>query len=382
MRRIAPRLLLVSLFSLVALEVAARGWLRVSLGSSFTRPRRVLDSFYPELAKVRGREIVAGDGVLDVLVLGGSVPNPRWSSVEPALAEVLTRLSRQRVWIHNLATEGHTSRDSLTKYEELGATPFDLVLLYHGINESRTNNVPPDMFDAGYRHYRWYRDIERVRESASLDWVALPYAVSRLVDRVRGGSVLPPFEPPEEWLDHGATIASAAPFRANYEAILALARERGQPVVTATFATWFAPGYTREAFSARELAYSRHRTPLHRWGRPENVRSAVEAHNAELRGSSRSPGRKTACTSSTSRAPCPGASGTSTTCATSRWRARASGSDCSSPRSGRRSGWSEAYSARSSFNRSKDAWNTSFPMPFTSSSRSASAQSKLAVHST
>ena len=61
--------------------------------------------------------------------------------------------------------------------------------------------------------------------------------------------------------------------------ILALARERGEPVLLATFAVHVPPGYSREAFDAGSLGYAKHGFPIEIWGRPENVVLAVQRHN-------------------------------------------------------------------------------------------------------
>jgi hypothetical protein len=72
-------------------------------------------------------------------------------------------------------------------------------------------------------------------------------------------------------------------FRKNLSDLLALARERGDPVLLATFATYVPAGYEKLAFKKGELDYGRHLVPLEMWGAPRNVLDAVAAHNAVVR---------------------------------------------------------------------------------------------------
>ena len=64
--------------------------------------------------------------------------------MEMELREQLAYLGQRNVRIFNLAMPAHTSRDSWLKYAALRDARFDLVIFYHGINEARVNNAPPE----------------------------------------------------------------------------------------------------------------------------------------------------------------------------------------------------------------------------------------------
>ena len=50
----------------------------------------------------------------------------------------------------------HTTLDSYLKHKALHNKTFDVVVIYHGINEVRANNSPPEIFKPDYSHYAWY----------------------------------------------------------------------------------------------------------------------------------------------------------------------------------------------------------------------------------
>jgi hypothetical protein len=287
MWRGAGRIVLWLVFLAVLVELASRVYLVVGLGASPVGLNHPLARYYPELGVVQATKVPAGDATLDVLLLGGSVLHPKWTPVAAVLNEWLTLETGREVRIHNLAGEGQTSRDSLIKYRRLGGHAFDLVVFYHGINEARANNAPPDVFDPAYAHYGWYRKVNGLDGDRWLPWLAAPAAVRHatrvVIEAVSGGPPVSDHVPPSAWLDYGGDVRSAESFRANLEAIARIARERREPLLLMTFALHVADGYTDRRFRERDLDYNRHLSPIGIWGRPENVVKAVEAHNDILR---------------------------------------------------------------------------------------------------
>ena len=72
-------------------------------------------------------------------------------------------------------------------------------------------------------------------------------------------------------------------FEVNVSRILSLAAERGDRVLTATFAVYIPEDYTLERFRARSLDYGLHCSPAETWGDPDHVRRTVLLHNAITR---------------------------------------------------------------------------------------------------
>jgi len=277
----------IALLSVAALEVAARSFWRIEFQLSFRRPSHPLYAFYPELKFVDAAPPRHDDGFYDVLLLGESVLHHAWGEIEPALQEQLALAGQPNVRIFNLAVPAQTTRDSWLKYAALGAARFDLVMLYHGANEARTNNAPPEMFREDYSHYSWYAMVNALAPSHGTAVFALAYtlryAAARARQRWAPDRYVPTNEPRAEWVEYGRKVRSVASFEHNVAAILALASERGDPVMLMTFATHVPANYSREAFVEKRLDYRLHKMPVETWGRREYVMAAVAAHNDVVR---------------------------------------------------------------------------------------------------
>jgi lysophospholipase L1-like esterase len=233
------------------------------------------------------REIRSDDETFDVLVLAGSTLHDRYGPFEAALREELALRSRREVRVHNLAKAAQGTRDSLIKYQQLDDARFDLVIVYHGINDLRANNIAEADYRDGYEHVEWYRRANWVAAHRDLlRWTALPYllhdariAVEKLLGRYRP---LPP-DSLRNAADYGETLKTVPAFRDNLAAILELARKRGEPVLLMTYAWHLPPDYSKQAFRRRESDYTTHRVPVEGWGRPEHVARGLRAHNEAIR---------------------------------------------------------------------------------------------------
>ena len=290
-------LLISGLLSVLAAELTARVFWRLCCGISLLKPDQILYAYYPELQttgdlpgalrSVAPRLPAHGDGFYDILLLGGSVLHKDWSSVEMELREQLAYRGQRNVRVFNLAMPAHTSRDSLLKYAALGEARYDLVIFYHGINEARANNAPPEIFQQDYGHYSWYAAVNTLAPYHGTAFVALPYTLRYLIVSARykltKDSYLSTYHVPERWVQYGRESRSAASFQQNLGAILTLASQRGDRVLLMTFATYVPENYSREAFKQKQLDYGLHRAPIQWWGLPEHVLATVAVHNEIVR---------------------------------------------------------------------------------------------------
>ena len=277
----------LALLSVAALEVAARSFWRIEFQLSFRRPNHVLYAFYPELKAADIARPRHDDGFYNVLMLGESVLHHNWGEIEPALQEQLALAGQRNIRIFNFAVPAQTTRDSWLKYAALGEARFDLVILYHGANETRTNNAPPEMFREDYSHYSWYTVVNALAPYHGTAVLALPYtlryAAARARQRWASNRFVPTNEPRAEWVEYGRNVRSVASFEQNVAAILDLASERGDPVMLMTFASYVPANYSRKAFEEARLDYRLHRMPVETWGRREYVLAALAAHNDVVR---------------------------------------------------------------------------------------------------
>jgi hypothetical protein len=276
-----------ALVYLAAAELAARLFWRVVYGVPVAHPDRILYAYYPELAEVDGARPSRDDPFFDVVLLGPSVLQRAWGTIEQDLHERLSLELGRKVRIFNLAMRAQTSRDTWLKYEALADARFELVVFYHGINDARANNVPPAAFRDDYSHMPWYQLVQALAPSHGRARFALPHTLRWLAARARSpwtsDRSAAPGVPRAEWIEHGREVRSATAFRRNLENVLALAERRGDPVLLMTFATYVPADYSPEAFAESRLDYATHLSPIEIWGRREYVLDAVARHNEIVR---------------------------------------------------------------------------------------------------
>ncbi len=273
-----------------ALEITGRAYYMVRKHQSFwITPRRLVDLWYPE---VRAERAKYRPGEVNVLILGGSVLHHDFGNVEGELRQRLEASLGQPVAVVNLAMLAHGTLDSCYKYQLVRDLPFDAVLVYHGINELRANNVPPRFWRDDYSHYAWYDEINfyfRHPWLAGLPFIA-PYYVKHLYvalfrEVLHPQAFVKQHRPRPDWMVYGSTIRTAGPFRANLERIIALARAKQDPIVLMTFASYVPKSYTLERFKRGELPYAAgdRKKEIELWGFPENIVKGLEVHNTVIR---------------------------------------------------------------------------------------------------
>ncbi len=247
----------------------------------------ILSSFYPELKFIANTDNPRVRSRAGVLILGGSVISNAWGNISTVVREELSRSSGRRISVLNLAKPAHTTLDSYWKYRELEDRDFTVVAIYHGINDARTNNCPPDVFRADYSHYSWYLDLHRLLAHPESEWIVLPYTMEMLFHRIEARigkrRIIPTARPPKQWVKQGGEIKSEASFQSNLQKILNLARKRNARVLLMTFAKHLPANYSRNAFLTQSLPYSLHSAPIEAWGSPANVSKAIDVHNEVIR---------------------------------------------------------------------------------------------------
>lgn len=286
--RLAWFILSQVLIIVILLEVGSRVFWRVKFGIPFWATDEIIYAFYPQLKDIKQGPGPKNPDSINILFLGGSVLNNRWSGVEAILREKLSGKLPKTINIYNLAEVAHTTLDSYYKYKYLDNIPFDLVVVYHGINDTRTNNAPPTVFRDDYWHYSWYRFIKLYdKYRLEIKYISFPYTayygLIKFCERLRIIPLIKAQGYKDDWLQYGATIKTATPFKANVTKIIDLAASRGQPVLLMTFAYYLPPNYTRENFRQKLLDYGSHRSPLEIWGKPEHVVAGLAAHNLVIR---------------------------------------------------------------------------------------------------
>ena len=217
-------------------------------------------------------EISVHDPFFDVLLLGGSVLEKAAANLESELQ----RYTDQRFRVFNLARPAHTSRDSYLKNTLLAHQRFELIVIYHGINDVRLNCCLEADFRKDYTHGCWYagfvNKLNRVRRSA------LPL----IVDTGKGTTG----HPTEEQLSLGKTLKTPPVFRSNMQNIVRAASETHTAVLLVTFASYIPADYSQDRLQAGQLDYgdgNQFGMAVECWGLPDAVAKTIQAHNDQLR---------------------------------------------------------------------------------------------------
>jgi hypothetical protein len=201
---------------LILSEGASRAYFAIRSKSSFLAPDLDL-VFYGELRGVEDAPVTRDDGRFDVLLLGGSALHPSFGEIETYLGRRLEEALEKPVRVYNLARAAHSSRDSLIKYKKLAAKRFDLVVFYHGINEARLNNAPPDLYRDDYTHSSWYTRVDAVRKHPEAPILMLPFALHfagvKIGENTGWIRYLPRHTPRRSGLGTVATSARTGPWK-------------------------------------------------------------------------------------------------------------------------------------------------------------------------
>lgn len=256
------------------------GWMMIPAApDSLGEEAVVWNYFYPELKDSGAADVkTAPESDLKVLLLGASV----MEQIVPALESRLHEEFGDRMRVYNLAKSAHTTRDSVLKYRLLDPQEFDLVIVYHGINDVRMNYCPREYFREDYTHIAWYRGIQRHVKAGTL--------IVKDVVREQFERVWALGKPdPEEW-HYGAEIKTRQPFHNNLEEIISRSNAAQTPILLMSFAWWLPeqdPGGTTQPPAA--YGEGQYKLSADLWGNPQYLPLILNAHNEVIRNLSESP---------------------------------------------------------------------------------------------
>jgi hypothetical protein len=288
---------LLSIF-LAALEI----WARWDCDRQFPGARRPIQVIYPP-NPINGFhdpyfKPKKDYGEFRVLCLGESTS--KWANYPKFIEWALKgqpSLNRKglTVKVYSTGFEAHTTLDSYYKYKYLyDGYDFDLVVVYHGINDLRANNCPPDKFNSDYSHFSYYSvlnpvmnmlDIPVLNRSFLALKISLAYQENKRkrTEESDHNAYLPTNDVRRDWVKYGTDIKTADSFRSNIENIVELAKKRGQRILLMTYAYYVPPDYSEQAFLTGNLDYEMSRAeegvPIEIYGSPENVVKGLDVHD-------------------------------------------------------------------------------------------------------
>jgi hypothetical protein len=280
---------LASVIFLVFGEIGSRLFWCYERGAPLLTVDGLWYAYYPQLRSsgVEDTVISNTDETYDILILGGSTISEAFGTIGTDLGDRLQKKLARPVRVFNLAFAAHNTRDSLLKFRRLARQRFDLIVIYHGINDARMNNAPPDQFRDDYSHCAWYRHLNFLDEHPRLCKAALPFTLVYTYDRVAEVTGLrwfaPRLNPRDELTEFGRDIRTKGPFGANLEEIVSAAKGEGARVLLMTYAYHVPAGFSLDDPKGEHPGYASGQSSFGIWGKPAYVVKAIDEHNAAIR---------------------------------------------------------------------------------------------------
>ena len=265
------------LLLILFLEIGSRLFLSFRRESKLSKPDSSIFFYYPEMKSAVSKNPSKQN--VDILLLGASVLNSAWGSVEKKLASLLKQSKDEEFRIYNLGMPSHTTRDSLIKYQLLKDKRFDKVIVYHGINETRMNNYPAELYEKDYSHINWYRSVNLFSQHPELQYYATPF----ILDLAWTKLAYRDDDSVHEDLKFGTQIKTTNSFQTNLLKIVDIAKDKNEDLILSTFAAYVPENYSKTKFHDKTLDYGKHLLPVEVWGYKENVVKTIQSHNETLR---------------------------------------------------------------------------------------------------
>lgn len=285
-------------FFILIFEVFSRGYISKKFGAPLLNPSKLIKAFYPELNKLNNYQYT--DDKINLLVLGGSVVYDgeidivyQGDSIKSSFCDFTKLLPSERYNVLSLSASAHNSLDSRYKYALLKDYRFDYVFVYHGINDTRANNIKASAFDKDYRHMEFYDDIyiyfrhPEINYCTSLfvvDWI-FHLACKRIKYYIPREFVQSMFTTAidNSIFEQGGDIKTEEVFHNNLSQIIKMADERSEKVILSTYAWSLDSNYSLAKFKNKELDYDEQLWPTELYGRADNVQKGLQVHNEVIR---------------------------------------------------------------------------------------------------
>ena len=313
---------IVFFVTLFLCEMVSRYFVSKNFNTPFWKPSTIIFNYYPELLSLPSR---LDTSKINILILGGS-------AITDTLCHISQNLKREfgvqsdQVNIYNLARFAHTTLDTKIKFDHCENLGFDYVLPYDGINDTRSNNCPDNIFDKDYSHIQFYSQVNVFQRHPEIKYFVLPFVIDyywnefkikagykklipqeyivvnwKLIgsdtiseansskenirairafvdknkDQIFGSDLL---KVDSAWWSEGRNIKSKQSFRSNLEFVYQTKPQKTNLVMTDY--AWYQPlDYTLLKFLNQKLDYAEQRWPTELYGKAENVCSGVTVHN-------------------------------------------------------------------------------------------------------
>jgi hypothetical protein len=294
----------------------------------FFKQQHIIGYYYPELNPFLSGEVKNADAEeLRVLILGGSAATNTLCDIEANIESSIT-VEGKKVNAYSLARYAQNSLDARLKYEFVKDYHFDYIFYYEAINDNRANNCPKEVFKENYSHIEFYNDVQLITKHKELKFVALPFYIDFLINKIAVSSgkkkLIPKeyfvlnkklFDPqllrqkdsvgtpgwnlynemknrPDKvvtismqdidtnWINDGSDIKSAKPYYNNVKAIEKLSKAKGEKLILASYAYYLPADYSLIKFLYEKMDYAEQRWPVEIYGKSANVLKGLAVHDS------------------------------------------------------------------------------------------------------
>jgi len=277
---------LYSFIFLVLAEIFLRLGFSVFMSVSFVHPSEIIYHYYPMIRDIR-KQYEAKSNSSKVLILSCSTLHKEWGGFREILQKKLNESRGPESYqILNAAGIGFSSSDNLNCYKLLSDLKFDIVIDYSGINDSRFNNCPPDVYKEDYSHLAWNNEINCILRHHEMDYIVTPFildfAYQFFYERIFPNRFIPiHYSMRPTWWSYGSQFKSLSSFKNNLLSIRDLAAKRKEQIIFIPYCFYLPADYSLERFKEKKLDYrfapNSRETEI--WGRPDNVSGFLNSSN-------------------------------------------------------------------------------------------------------
>jgi len=210
-------------------------------------------------------------GSIRILTLGGSAFFNR--NMTNRLKSKLSNICDKKVEILGAALRAHSTMSSILKYKLLSKYNFDIVLIYHGINDLWMNHVSAKDFKEDYSHFDpWYKRNLCLNHS-----IICRVIYNKLIYR----------KPAKEVRKTFIDVPGEKVFGENLTDLINAIESHGSVPILMTFAWSIPTDYSRELFESNSLGYNNptnyDRWPVELWGPVPYVSEGLKTYNRIIR---------------------------------------------------------------------------------------------------
>lgn len=273
MKKLIGSVLLICLL-LFGFELTIRSYLSLQFHSNFFKPKEILYHYYPMVKEIRANYDLSPKK--KVLILSSSALTDGWGGFASIFAKELNKNTED--WdVYNASGVGFSSLDNLNTYSMLSDLEFDVLLFYNGINDSRLNNCPPEIYKENYRHIAWNNEIAAILRHPELNRSTIPFFIDFSFQKIKYALCKDCFlsenyHDQEDWQEYGSNYKSLESFQQNIQSLIEM-KPLESKLILVSFATYVPANYSFEKFVSKELDYNYHTNSreVEVWGKAHNV---------------------------------------------------------------------------------------------------------------